>query len=101
MRRVLLILMAFALLDGCGQDSPSVEGKERVGASEANPPEETAAPRSTDDGNSAEKEARPEQERSQKREERSTEEASGPSPGYNLIETPDGGFSMEVPPSGE
>ena len=49
-----------------------------MGASEANPPEETAAPKSTDEGNSAEKEARPGQER--RRKERNVRPKKHPGP---------------------
>src|SRR5215210_9576923 len=41
----------------------------------------------------------PDQGRAMKTGKPEAEEASGPAPGYNLIETPDGSLSVEVPPS--
>jgi len=60
--------------------------------------ETTAATKTTDEGNNAEKEAQPKQDDAQKKE-ASPEVDSAPALGYNLIETPDGGLSAEVPQS--
>jgi hypothetical protein len=59
------------------------------------------APKSADEGSAAEKKTQPQQDRkaAEKKEQPSSEEGSGPAPGYNLIQTADGGLSAEVPPS--
>jgi hypothetical protein len=69
------------------EDGRKAESKER--------PEKATTPK-PDQGESG----RPDQDATQgSKEEPAPSEASGPSPGYNLIETPDGSLSAEVPQS--
>jgi len=59
------------------------------------------APKPADEGSAAEKKPQPQQESeaAEKKEQPSSEDAPGPAPGYNLIQTADGSLSAEVPPS--
>jgi Excalibur calcium-binding domain len=59
------------------------------------------APKSADEGSAAEKKTQPQHdsETAEKKEQPSSEDAPGPAPGYNLIQTADGSLSAEVPPS--
>jgi len=47
----------------------------------------------------AQKKLQPKQDSIQKKEEPRPKDVSGPAPGYNLIQSPDGGLSVEVPTS--
>jgi hypothetical protein len=58
------------------------------------------ASKSAEEGNYEEKKTQPDQDGAAETQKKpNPEEASGPSPGYNLIETPDRSLSVEVPPS--
>jgi hypothetical protein len=59
------------------------------------------APKPADEGSAAEKKPQPQQESeaAEKKKQPSSEDAPGPAPGYNLIQTADGSLSAEVPPS--
>jgi hypothetical protein len=58
----------------------------------------TTIPKSAGGESAAVKKTQPQQAGARKQRETAPEEASGPSPGYNPIQTPDGSLSAEVPP---
>ncbi len=88
---------ALNLLRG-GDETPEAAGV--AGTAQPEKTEEATAPKAaaTDQGNDAGKQTELKQDAA-KKEEPPPEEASGPSPGYNLVETPDGSLSTEVPQS--
>src|SRR5215217_8103514 len=61
--------------------------------------EETTAQTPNDEVGDAQKKLQPKQDSIQKKEEPRPKDVSGPAPGYNLIQSPDGGLSVEVPTS--
>jgi hypothetical protein len=86
---------ALTLLRG-GTESPEAAGDQREapsGATETPRPKESVEkptpPKTAKEGNDAENAEK----------EPTPEEASGPAPGYNLVQSPDGGLSVEMPQS--
>ena len=97
---------ALTLLRGEEEPPKATAGGEGApaGATETTEPKQSAnestAARPAGGDSGAQKEAQPDQDGKQKPERGSApEEAPGHAPGYNLIQTPDGSLSVEVPPS--
>ena len=61
--------------------------------------EHATAQTPNDEGSETQKKPQPQQDDAQKKEEPPPEDASGPAPGYNLVQSPDEGLSVEVPSS--
>jgi hypothetical protein len=94
---------ALTLLRGEAEPSKATANQEE-GAMDATEPaqstEKATASKSAGERADEERESQPDQDGAVNSEKKpKTKEASGPAPGYNLIQTPDGSLSAEVPPS--